>query len=316
MLCYAAIAKDKKVLMASTSGGVFFELGKRIIQEGGCVFGCVLRQPDLKAVHCKAETLQELAQMHGPKYVQSNLGSTLRQCEEALDSGKRVLFSGTPCQILAVRKLLGTNINADKLLLVDIICHGTPSVELFDLYKKDLEEDLGGRIESFSFRAKKDSWSKGRLIATSCSKSIDIPYGESPYIMGFMTGLTLRDSCYKCMAKGGKSLSDITLGDCWGIDRIKPELYDDRGCSLVIVHSPIGEQSVAAISNEVDFVSIDRDVALSFNKNFVESTTIHKGRMKFLRNLERMGFSESVKNSLRPSLLMRVRNLLRGIIAK
>lgn len=133
---YAAYTKDENLRRQSSSGGIFTELAKPIIECGGVVFGCVWERPQLVAIHAKAETLEALAEIRGSKYVQSDLRETFREAKTALLAERQVLFSGTPCQIAGLNAFLGKYY--ENLLTVEIICHGTPSPVVFDVCKTRL----------------------------------------------------------------------------------------------------------------------------------------------------------------------------------
>lgn len=134
---YAAQTEDITELMASQSGGIFFSLAKYFINIGGVVYGCCL-DDDLQAVHKRAETLKECEKFRGSKYVQSNMGKAYSLVMEDLKAGRKVLFSGTPCQCEGLLHALGGRWR-NNLVVTDVVCYGVPSPKIWHDYIKYLE---------------------------------------------------------------------------------------------------------------------------------------------------------------------------------
>ena len=295
---YAIKFRDLNVLSDSASGGAFYAIAKKVIEAGGCVFGCSLINEDLVARHIMIETIAELKLLQGAKYVESELGRTFSQCADQLKKGRKVLFSGTPCQILFLRDYI-YRVVCDKtiihnLVLVDIICHGVPMKEVFNVYKKELEHGLGGKLNTFSFRKKMGSWRHGRLIASSSGRDLNIPYGESAYIKAFLKGLSLTPKCYACAVKGENRASDITIGDCWGIEFLNRRFDNDQGVSLVVLHSEIGHKYFNMIQDLVEFVDVNYKDALKYNESYFRPTKKHFRRNFFLKHYKVERFSDVV----------------------
>lgn len=186
-------------------------------------------------MHTKAETIAELSKFRGSKYVQSDINTTYKQAELFLKKGIKVLFSGTPCQINGLLNYLRKEY--DNLLLVDFICHGTPSPLIWNNYVKNKEKDFQSTPQKISFRDKNYGWKK---FSISFSFKNDTKYlkdlNEDIFMKGFLSDLYLKPSCYTCNAHREHRASDITLADFWGIQNVLPELDDDKGTSLVITN--------------------------------------------------------------------------------
>lgn len=279
--CYAARTKDDALRLASSSGGIFTELARPILAKGGVVFGCVWEKPALVAIHAKAENEDELAAMRGSKYVQSDLRDTYREAKAELQKGREVLFSGTPCQIAGLNKYLGKSY--DNLLTVEIICHGVPSPAVFEKYKQELVKRFGATPVSIAFRNKFYSWRRFSLVSTyaDASENREDLYTD-PYVKAFLRDFCLRPSCYDCQAKGGRSRADITIADFWGIEKVCPELDDDRGTSAVLLHSEKGRQTWAALHG-VECKTVSFDDVLMGNSSYIRSVAQPKRRDYFMR---------------------------------
>ena len=208
---YAVINKDDEVRAQSSSGGVFFPLAKWVIEQGGVVFGA--RWNDKwEVVHDYAEDLDGVKAFMRSKYVQSVVGDTLRQAKQFLDADRWVLYSGTPCQLGGLRAYLGKEY--EKLIQVDLICHGVPSPGVWRGYLKDYfgkEEIL-----EINFRDKREGWINFQTVIKTTTCEVCQKQMENPYFRGFLTNVYLRNSCYNCRFRQNHRASDITLADYWG----------------------------------------------------------------------------------------------------
>lgn len=272
---YAAKNKNPEVQGTSSSGGVFFALVEYVITEKqGVVFGARFNDK-WEVVHAYAENLEDARAFKGSKYVQSRICDNFKKAEEFLKAGRTVLFSGTPCQIAGLRLFLRKDY-VEQLICVDFVCHGVPSPMVWRDYltyitrpkgatagkNTDLQSTLNVKmpvITGISFRDKRISWEKYgfavHAVARKGDQNSDLQSTISPdeeqellfetldknlYMQGFLKDLYLRPSCYACPVKCGKSHSDITLADFWGISTYHPELYDKTGVSLVLANTIIG----------------------------------------------------------------------------
>ena len=155
---YAAINKDEDVRMRSSSGGMFHALAKWTIEQGGVVFGARFND-QWEVVHDYTETIEGIEPFMRSKYVQSRIGDTFKQAKQFLEAGRWVLYSGTPCQIGGLKAYLKKEY--EKLLGVDLICHGVPSPGVWRAYLK--EAIKGDTLLGFNFRDKKNGWISNRI---------------------------------------------------------------------------------------------------------------------------------------------------------
>lgn len=233
---YAAKHRDDNIRLASSSGGVFTFIAEKVIDEGGVVFGARFND-QWEVIHDYVEIKEKLSCFRGSKYVQSRIGDTYKQVLLFLQSGRKVLFTGTSCQIAGLKLFLRKEY--DNLLTVDIICHGVPSPKVWKKYLNEITSIDGLQVTDISFRNKSKGWHNYFLSIKSNEKELsDIPVYSGIYSHLFLADLMLRPSCYSCPAKSGKSCSDITLGDFWGIENVCPEFDDDKGCSVVLLYNP------------------------------------------------------------------------------
>ena len=234
---YASRNKDTRILLESSSGGVFSLLASAVIRQGGVVFG-VKFDKNWNTVHTWTDSEDGLAAFRGSKYVQSRVGNTFREAESFLKEGRQVLFSGTPCQIAGLKRFLRKDY--EGLLTVEIVCHGVPSPLVWQHYLASLHPDEE-RITSISMRDKKEGWKRYRMEIRTGNKFLYAGMAaDNLYCRGFLADLYLRPSCYACPVRKGKSGSDITIGDFWGIDSCFPSFDDDKGTGLVLIYTQKG----------------------------------------------------------------------------
>ena len=243
---YAVKHKSEEVRMNSRSGGVFTALSDWIFSEVGVVYGCVLTQ-DFLAVHTRAENVEERNKMRGSKYIQSKLGDTFKRVQEDLDTGKKVLFSGTSCQVAGLRQYLRKEYN--NLLCVDIVCHGVPSKKVWKAYLGWQEKRNKSVTTGVDFRNKKDfGWydhvetlyfENGKPISSRVFKNL------------FMGDTILRPCCYECPYKSVMHPGDITIADYWGIENAAPGFADNKGVSLVLINNEKGEKALENVEEQL-----------------------------------------------------------------
>ena len=233
---YAARSKDEAIRQESSSGGIFTLLADAVIREGGVVFGAKFDEK-WNVVHAAAENTDEMALFRGSKYVQSTIGDTYKEAKSHLKQGRKVLFSGTPCQIAGLKRYLRKEY--DNLLTIDVVCHGVPSPLVWQRYLEGMRAK--GAIKDVAFRDKTRGWAQYAFRIRTEEQTLLLPPSENPFMRGFLTDLYLRPSCHACPARCGKSGSDITLGDFWGIQAVHPEMDDNKGCSAIMIHTARGQ---------------------------------------------------------------------------
>lgn len=331
---YAAINKDEKIRLESSSGGVFTALAEQTIDEGGVVFGARFDE-NWEVVHAYTETKEGLTAFRGSKYVQSRIGNAYKDAERFLRNGRKVLFTGTPCLVMGLKLYLGRDY--DNLLTVDFLCHGVPSPKAWRLYLKEevarmcdknsasshpksLIPERDAPIVGISFRDKHSGWKKysfalilSKASAAGEKNTVSLStLVENPYLRAFLANLSLRLSCYACPAKSGKSCSDITIGDFWGIARFKPEIDDDKGVSIVL---DFAKGSVIEELNSVDIQPMNYEVS-SVCGNFSHSSIYNGNRPLFFRHLGKRNIMRLFERYAYPCFFQRVMNVIERKLAQ
>lgn len=340
----AAINKDEEIRMQSSSGGIFSLLAEIVIHEGGVVFGARFDE-EWQVTLDYTETIEGLAAFRGSKYVQARIGDTYKQCEQFLKDGRMVLYSGTPCQVAGLKHFLRKEY--DNLFAVDFLCHGVPSPKVWAKYLEEtthtIQNTVGAQnrvsssplsvslINDIRFRDKSKGWKKYHFILTlneytsdnvkeSDSSSggyvqIDECFNENVFMKAFLRDLILRPSCYACPARSGRSHSDITIADYWGIQNRHPEIDDDKGTGLVIIHTSKGEASISY--EDVLCKESSLEGLVQYNGGLKETVSIHPRRDDFFNKLDNTSeVTALINKSLQTTLSVRVKKKLYHILSK
>lgn len=260
---YAVKNKDLNTRLSSSSGGVFIEIARHIVDKNGCVFGAVYDEEN-NVKHIKVENIEDINLLKTSKYVQSDINNTYKEAKDELLKDRYVLFSGTPCQIAGLLKTLN-NINQDKLITCDIVCHGVPSPRVFKDYKKILEKKYKSKIKSINFRHKDENETQNLLIEFQNSKKYVERSSKDTYYKLFLKNFILRGSCYSCKFCDMNRMSDITLGDFWGIGKTIKNFDDNKGVSLIILNTIKGKDTFERIQNKFEIVESNTKDCLQIN---------------------------------------------------
>lgn len=254
VLAYAVKHKNMGVRMASRSGGIFTALSDYVLEQGGIIYGCSLNEKFL-AVHKRAQNKLERDSFRESKYIQSDLNGIFQNVCEDLKASKYVLFSGTSCQTEGLKKYLQVlKCDISKLVLVDIVCHGVPSPKVWSDYLQYVNEMHPGKIEKVSFRNKQKYGWKDHVETVTIDGS---DYDSRVFTKLFYDHNILRPSCYVCPYKNVNHTSDITIADCWGIDKNMPDFTDNKGVSLVMLNTDKGKQLFENVSQQIEKVPCD-----------------------------------------------------------
>ena len=293
---YAAISKNVEERLQSSSGGVFSLVAKYILDKNGYVVGAAYNDK-FEVEHIIIDSKEELYKLRGAKYSQSRLENVFVKIKELLDTDHYVLFSGTPCQVGGLKSYLRKD--CEKLVLIDTVCHGVPSPLVWKKYVEYRSKiDNKGEIPtSINLRSKSSGWSRYNysIEFNYGKKSYSKVNGQDPYMKSFVGNYCLRESCYDCSFKSTRRVSDLTLGDYWGIWNQNPEMDDNRGTSLLLVHSSKGNRILDAISNQLEYVQVDLDDSITENLSVIKSSPINKDRSVFIDTVCKEGFKQAIK---------------------
>ena len=316
---YAAKNKNEEIRRQSSSGGIFTLLAEKIIGEGGVVFGARFDEA-WNVVHSWTDTIEGIAAFRGSKYVQSTIGCTYKEAKRFLLQGRKVLFSGTPCQIAGLKKYLCKDY--DNLLAIDVVCHGVSSPLVWRRYLNDVRGTFPSQcsITDISFRDKRNGWKKYAFclrydiskVTSNLSSTSKVegeflqPFTENIFMKGFLRNIYLRPSCYACVARSGKSGSDISIADFWGVQNFYPEFDDDKGIGLILINSDKGEEVYKGLGSLNVLATYEQGVAN--NPSIEHSVVAPQQRNLFVFN-SRQKLNEQLTpliQSMRPNVMLRM----------
>ena len=271
---YAVRTNNEEYLQRSTSGGAFSALAESILRQGGAVYGCAWTE-HLQARHVRITSLNGLYRLNGSKYVQSDCADAFLQVKNDLKSNLTVLFSGTPCQVAALKRYLGGD--RQNLITVDVVCHGVTPQSFLDKYIRWYEKKHQIDLENYDFRSKVNGkWSlagecSGKDIKTGRNIHKKIFYYKEFYYFYFLKGLAYRESCYSCKYANLNRPGDITLGDLWGAESLGLNYDVTAGCSLYLANSAKGAEALKQI--DVNAKRIDLEQTVRLNRQLTEPST-------------------------------------------
>ena len=198
--------------MRARTAGVFTTLAKKFIGNGGVVYGAAYDE-NMRLSHIRVDNAGELGRIQSSKYLQSDITGIYGRIQNDISAGRKVMVSGTGCQIAGVRAAL----KCANLLLVDITCLGVPSPGVFQKYVESLENMSGSKVKNINFRDKKTGWKTyGQTVTFADGSSMFYKNDENPYMRGFLEKIYIRPSCHECPFCDTKRPGDITIGDFWG----------------------------------------------------------------------------------------------------
>ncbi len=287
---YAAQVNDKDVLKASTSGGLFFALAQSILSEGGVVYACNY-DDDYNAFIQRFDAVEQIAPVHGSKYVWSDSSLSYPLVKKDLDDGKAVLYTGLPCQIAGLRKYLKKD--HENLFTVDVLCGGAPSPYAFQRYLDTLTDKEGRKNLCFQFRDKGKNGS-----GVCCTYYVNgvkhyENYLENSFYFAFcsQSRISWRKSCYTCNYKSLSRASDMSIGDYWGVEKYHNDFKPKDGVSLVMINTDQGKRLFEKIKGSIKYVESKAVYAIEKNSLVKEPAEGHhkmpENREAFFEELRR-----------------------------
>ena len=284
---FASWSTNENIRKNSSSGGVFYELSHTIITSGGVVCGAAFNEKGILTQQ-KAETLEEARKFRGSKYVQSYNGFSYSEIGKELKKGKKVLFIGTPCQIAGLKAYLGKA--SETLVTIDLICHGTPPMSYLEEYIKEIAG--AEKVDRVSFRGEKDYhmvfYSQDRVVYSQ-------RFRKDLYYTAYLQGIIHRENCYKCEYADKRRVSDLTIGDFWGIDRKSLKVPYKGKISVVLVNSEKGRKFWNLVKDEFIYEERSLEEAVKGNVPLQRPAALPKDRMKFIEVYKEKGFMSAVK---------------------
>lgn len=313
----AAYSKDEEIRINSTSGGIFSEIAKFILKNEGKVFGARYNEKKL-VEHYKIDELSQIEILRQSKYLQSDILKTFKEAKQELNKGNKVLFAGTPCHIAALKNFLAKDY--ENLITVDFLCRGVISPGVYKQYLKSLEKKYQSKIKKVIFKNKTYGWHRfsTKVIFENGEEYIKDRYTDS-YMRGYLEGnLYLRPSCYECQYKTLPRYSDITLGDFWGIEKLKKYLDQDKGTSIFMINTEKGKNIFEQIkenlvSEEMTLKDIyTGNIALTVKTKYPDKSK----KDEFFQKYKEEDFIELIEKILRKNFIIKCKNVVKRLFIK
>lgn len=275
-----AIWADDKTREKGSSGGVFPLIAEKTVSEGGVVYGAAFDQSPRKLRHIEVTSKENLPFLFKSKYVQSEMGTALKDAKQRLQEGKNVVFSGCPCQIDALKAYLGKDY--DNLFTIDILCHGVPSPMAYNRFLDEISD--GKEVTAVDFRDKKWGW--GTLIRVDFNDDTSkYSYYNEAYFNAFLQGYNMRNGCYNCKYACPERVGDITIGDFWGAEKYDESWNDKKGTSLVMCNTKKGAKLIQSLKkNFARIEELDYDKMLEISKR-ANGAIVRPTTKPFLRDV-------------------------------
>lgn len=335
LVLYSAIHRNDDIRLKSSSGGIFTSIAECVIEQGGVVFGAKFDE-DWSVIHDYTENKDELSEFRGSKYVQSRISNNYKSVESFLKSGRKVLFSGTPCQVAGLKLYLRKEY--DNLFTVDFICHGVPSPKVWHEYLKeevlslahkenfittDTCDERNIHIMDISFRNKLYGWKNFSFSLSFCSinkKGISqiISFNQTKdknlFLKGFLSNVLLRNSCFHCPVKEQRSGSDITLADYWGYKGSSSIINDgNKGVSIVIINTTLGKSLLEKAEVIKEKISLDQ---IAGNICYFKSVKEPDNRSLFFNSIRKRSVTVSLLKYGKKSFNEQVRYYTHRLVIK
>lgn len=312
---YAAKSKNEEIKKKSSSGGIFSVLAETTIEKKGIVYGCEMK--DFKAKHIRIDNEKDLNKILGSKYIQSNIIDVFDDVKKDLIRNKKVLFSGTPCQIGALKKYLKEEYN--NLITVSVICHGVTNEKILDMQIKEMEKRVNAKIKNINFRTKENGWTQASIKYEFEGKKVINKFIDDNFMNLYLKDVITRKSCFNCKYKGNNNEADIILGDYWGIEVTNKDFYDEKGGSAIIINSKKGENYLKEnkILDKIEYCKGIYEDIVKYNPHLIKVLELPSSRGLILQNIKKMGIEVTnlkYKNEILENELKRqneLNNLLR-----
>lgn len=305
---YLVQHKDESVRLDSSAGGAFTAIASYVIERGGVVFGAAYDK-NFQVEHTYVEKIEELWKFRNSKYVQSNMGECFRFARDFLKNGRWVCFSGTPCQIEGLRQFLGKPY--EKLVLVDVVCHGIPSPLIWNRYL-EYQEIRKIHPNNIRFRDKYYGYKYSTMSMVKNGKTIYHAGSQlDPMLRAFFSDICDRPSCYECPFKKRYRVSDMTIWDCFSVYDFDKAMDDDKGTTRVLCQTAKAVKIMAELERYAQLKEVEPDKIVNGVKEMVESVRYNPKRSRFFEDAIKMHGSQLFEKYYPITLEVKIKTTVR-----
>lgn len=291
---YAVWSLDNEDRKSSSSGGLASVIYNTVISEGGIGYGVFFNER-MNAVIDRSSSTTDCLKFKGSKYVHADSTESYKKVKQDLQSGKNIVYIGTPCQIDALKHYLGKEYN--NLYIVDLVCHGTPPYSYLEKY---ISEVTRKKIDNVKFRNENEYF---MMLLSDGKKSYSKNGKIDVYITAFRNSLFYSDYCYKCKYAQNKRVSDITIGDFWGLGEKEPFDHPYTGAiSLALINTDKGRELFEHCRNKLFAEERTVAEALEGNAQLNSPPIKHKNYDRFRNLYNTCGVKKAAKACLQEEL--------------
>lgn len=286
---YAGYLKNREELLQSASGGAATAIAGAVLAQEGVVFGVSYTDSYRKAKTIKISSAAELPLIKDSKYMQSDKGNIYREVKEELERGSMVLYTGTPCEIGAVKAFLGKDY--ENLYTCELICHGPTTYKVAEKYLEACEKKQKSKLIKMSVKSKDMGWKIPYIkLEFENGSSVVKEFYQSDYGRAFT--VLIRESCHCCSYKGDGKVADITVGDFWGTGE-KDAYWNPDGISAISIHTERGKQLLQMIS-ELELFPVSYETILKGNPHLEQSAPYDRASGCFIKGFHSIGLRKTV----------------------
>jgi len=302
----------------STSGGFFSALAVQILRMGGIVFAAGYSD-SMNVIHKKATKIDELNDLYGSKYVQSDLSTIFTEIRNMLSKKEIVLFVGTPCQVEGLLHFLGDKKN-DLLYTADFVCYGVASPKLYREWLNQLEDKYQCNISYINFRDKKYGYAGVNCkVDFANGKILQDKFEAKSFLKTMFSHFGLRPSCYECQFRSRLKICDFTMGDMWEIGQYDINMDDDRGTTNLQINTIKGKKIFETIKRDLNFCFIDLLSGVQLeekSRKNAKKIEVPKQREEFFKDSVSMNYSFLIQKYLPQSIKESAASILKPLIVK
>lgn len=308
-IVYAGRLKDESALMSSSSGGAFTALSNCFLENGNAVITAVYDYQKHITEFRIILNKEQREKAKGSKYMQSKPGDIYQNAYYWLmeNPERELLFVGMGCQADGFRKFCEFKGIYDRVYVVDIICHGSPSPKIWREYAQYIQKK-NGEITYLTFKDKRNGWNSPTAYVRV--NGVEKLIGD--YVKVFYNRCALRPSCYECPYTKIERKTDITIGDFWHIEKTIPEFYDPNGNSLFLIHTSRGQELFEKIKKDLKYVLSNSKQC--WQANLEAPTQKSEQREKFWNDYQKKGIEFVMKKYGMVSMKKKIKDKLLRII--
>ena len=304
----AGYSKDDNIRQNSSSGGIISHILENWIKNQGIVYGVILND-NLEVVHDRINCIDDLYKLRGSKYVESKINHIYLRIKEDLENDNKVLFVGTPCQVVGLKNFLEKDV--ENLCTIDFICHGVPSSKVWEMNKKNRGKKENNELKRVDFRNKINGWREFHIRYEYEQGEEYLYHQDDLYMKLFLNNIILRPSCYECKFREMDRVSDITVGDFWGVEKYMKD--DDGGMSLIVVHSTKGDCLIEDIKNKLVLKKVNDKLEEIIKKDIEKNISVPRERSSFFGDIDDLRYDVLVNKYCKMNYQQKIIRLLKSI---